>query len=63
MKHPPSKPILAGLVAIETVSAVLAWRDLTSRSEAQVRGKKDLWRLLITVYPGNSLIYWAFGRS
>jgi hypothetical protein len=62
MKHKPNKPLLVGLVAVETVSAVLAWRDLGRRSEDQVRGKKDVWRVFISINPGNSLAYWAFGR-
>lgn len=62
MKHKPNKRILVGLVALEAVSAVLAWRDLTRRSQDQVRGKKSLWRVVISINPGNSLAYWAFGR-
>ena len=62
MKQKPSKPLLVGLVAVEVVSAVLAWRDLSRRSDDLVRGKKDVWRVFISINPGNSLIYWAFGR-
>ena len=62
MKQKPTKPILVGLVAVETVSAVLAWRDLGRRPDDQVRGKKNLWRVFISINPGNSLAYWAFGR-
>ncbi len=62
MKQKPSKPLLVGLVAVEVVSAVLAWRDLRRRSDDLVRGKKDVWRVFISINPGNSLIYWAFGR-
>ncbi|MDQ2749937.1 MAG: hypothetical protein M3Y44_10530 [Actinomycetota bacterium] len=62
MKQKTKTPLLIGLVAIETVSAVLAWRDLGHRSDAQVRGRKNLWRVFISVNPGNSLAYWAFGR-
>ncbi len=62
MKHTPNKPLLLGLVAVEVISAALAWRDLGCRSEDQVRGRKDLWRVFISINPGNSLAYWAFGR-
>jgi hypothetical protein len=62
MKQKSSKPLLVGLVAVEVVSAVLAWRDLSCRSDDLVRGKKDVWRVFISINPGNSLIYWAFGR-
>jgi hypothetical protein len=41
---------------------VLAWRDLDRRSEDQVRGTKRLWRLLVSINPGNSLFYWLVGR-
>jgi hypothetical protein len=62
MTQKSSKPLLVGLVAVEVVSAVFAWRDLSRRSDDLVRGKKDVWRVFISINPGNSLIYWAFGR-
>jgi len=60
---PNRKKIALGtLVALETVAAALAWRDLASRTNDEVRGSKGLWRLFITLNPGNSLVYWAIGR-
>lgn len=56
------KPLLVGLVAAELVSAVFAWRDLARRNNDQIRGAKPGWRVFITLNPGNSLAYWAFGR-
>lgn len=52
----------AVLVPIEVCLAVLAWRDLARRSEDQVRGRKRLWRLFVSINPGNSAFYWLFGR-
>jgi hypothetical protein len=56
------KILLAGLAVIELVAATLAWRDLARRDDGQVRGSKNLWRLFISMNPGNSLFYWALGR-
>jgi hypothetical protein len=56
------KLLLGALAAIEVVAATLAWRDLARRGDDQVRGKKNLWRLFISLNPGNSLLYWAVGR-
>ena len=56
------KPVIAGVVVAELISAVLAWRDLGHRTDGQVRGRKLLWRVVIALNPGNSLAYWAFGR-
>jgi hypothetical protein len=50
------------VVAAQTVSSALAWRDLARRSDDQVRGPKNLWRVLVTINPGNSIGYWLFGR-
>jgi hypothetical protein len=50
------------IIPIQVVSAVLAWRDLGRRADDQVRGPKRLWRVVVTMNPGNSLIYWLFGR-
>jgi hypothetical protein len=62
MKRKPNKQLLAGIIGLEIVSAVLAWRDLSRRRDDQVRGNKKVWRVFIVVNPGNSLAYWAFGR-
>jgi hypothetical protein len=57
----PRKPALLAIAAVQVVSAALAWRDLGRRSEDQVRGKKNVWRTVIAIHPGNSLVYWAIG--
>ncbi len=59
----PSKPVLAVVVAAQVVSCALAWRDLAQRSDDEVRGPKNLWRVFITVNPGNSIVYWLAGRK
>jgi hypothetical protein len=55
--------VLAAIVVpVQVVLAVLAWRDLSRRTDDQVRGKKLLWRLFVSLNPGNSVIYWLLGR-
>jgi hypothetical protein len=54
--------LAATIVPVEIVLAVLAWRDLDRRADEQVRGRKKLWRLAVSINPGNSVIYWLFGR-
>jgi hypothetical protein len=61
VKKPPA-PVLVALVAAQVVSAALAWNDLTRRGDDQVRGRKNLWRTLIVMNPGNSVVYWLVGR-
>jgi hypothetical protein len=56
------KLLVAILVPIEVVLGRLAWRDLARRTDDQVRGSKRLWRVLVVINPGNSVIYWLFGR-
>jgi uncharacterized membrane protein YozB (DUF420 family) len=57
------KWVLAAIVVpVEVALAVLAWRDLDRRTDDQVRSKKRVWRLLVLMNPGNSIIYWMFGR-
>lgn len=43
MTRNPNKALLVGLVMVEVVSAVYAWRDLGRRSDAQVRGPRNAW--------------------
>ena len=58
------KKILFGfVVAVAVVSCASAWRELARRSDGEVRGPKIVWRLIISVNPGNSLFYWLFGRK
>jgi hypothetical protein len=59
----PSKPVIAVVVVAQMVSCALAWRDLAQRSDDQVRGRKNLWRVFITVNPGNSIVYWLAGHK
>ncbi len=54
---------LAILVAIEVVLAVFAWRDISRRDSSEVRGPRLLWKLSFFANPGNSMIYWVFGRK
>jgi hypothetical protein len=61
-KSKRGKAILGVVVAAQTISSALAWRDLAQRSDDQVRGNKNLWRFIVTINPGNSIAYWLFGR-
>ena len=54
--------LLGGLVVVEVVSATLAWRDLARRDGDRIRGNKNIWRVLMALNPGNSLLYWGLGR-
>jgi hypothetical protein len=56
------KAIMGVVVAAQAVSSALAWRDLAQRSDDQVRGNKNMWRVIITINPGNSIAYWLLGR-
>jgi hypothetical protein len=65
MKLPRTKrgKVVLGIVVVaQTISSALAWRDLAQRSDDQVRGHKNLWRVIVTMNPGNSIAYWLFGR-
>ena len=61
MRKPPKEVVIA-VVAVEAVSAAFAFRDLARRTDAEVRGPKLLWRVLIGINPGNSFAYWFVGR-
>lgn len=61
MQKPP-KEVVVAVVAVQAVSAALAFRDLARRTDDEVRGPKLLWRIIIGVNPGNSLAYWLLGR-
>ncbi len=54
--------LAATALVVEVPLAVRAWQDLDRRTDEQVRGKKSLWRVLVIINPGNSVIYWLAGR-
>jgi hypothetical protein len=54
--------LVAIIVPTQMALAVLAWRDLARRTDEQVRGPKNFWRVFVTINPGNSVAYWLVGR-
>jgi hypothetical protein len=56
------KKLLLIIVPLEVIAAVLARRDLATRSDAEVRGSKRFWRVFVLLNPGNALLYWVLGR-
>ena len=58
----PTRNVILTVVAVEATAAALAYRDLARRGDDEVRGRKLLWRIFIGLNPGNSLVYWLFGR-
>ena len=44
------------------VVTAMVWRDLRRRPASQLRGGKNLWRVLSALNTGNSLIYVLVGR-
>ncbi|MBV9413282.1 MAG: hypothetical protein JO148_16945 [Acidimicrobiia bacterium] len=59
---PEKKRIIVVVVVLEIISTIFAFRDLSDRSDADVRVSKRFWRLLMLSNPGNSVIYWVAGR-
>lgn len=51
------------LVVVDLVMATVAWRDLNRRPEGEIRGTKRFWHVVILANPGNSIVYWLFGRK
>jgi hypothetical protein len=54
--------LAAIIVPAQVALAVLAWRDMAWRSDADVRGPKWFWRVFVLLNPGNSVLYWLFAR-
>jgi hypothetical protein len=54
--------LVAIIVPLQMVLALLAWRDLADRTDDHVRGKKNFWRAIVLLNPGNAVFYWLCGR-
>jgi hypothetical protein len=59
----PSRPVLAVLIALHIAVTAITLRDLSRRSEAQVRGPRWFWRIAAPLQMGNSAVYWIVGRK
>ncbi len=54
--------VLSYLAVVHVPVTILTWRDLKTRPDDQVRGKKAIWRLASAVNTTGSLAYWLIGR-
>lgn len=54
---------LLALSPLHAALAVVTWRDLNRRDDAEVRGSKRLWRLASSADPVGSIAYWLVGRK
>ena len=59
---PAQKAALVAAGTVQVALAATAWLDLARRSAEEVRGRKGVWALAITVNFVGPLSYFAFGR-
>ena len=64
MTHPQKPPLLLIVPAliVHVTFWVLTWRDLSRRTDAEVRGSRVLWRIASALNSLGSLGYWTLGR-
>jgi hypothetical protein len=58
----PSRPVLVTLLILHVAVTAITLRDLSQRSETQIRGPRWFWRVFTPIQMGNSLVYWLVGR-
>lgn len=58
--EPPSPRDLGG--ALHIIVTAVTLRDLSQRSDAQVRGPRWFWRAFTPLQMGNSAVYWLVAR-
>jgi len=61
-KRKPNALVVAAIAAVHLTAVTLTWRDLRSRSAAQVRGPKKVWQAASALNTTGSVAYWLFGR-
>ena len=59
----PSRPVLVALAVLHMIVTAITLRDLSQRSDAQVRGPRWFWRAFTPLQMGNSAVYWLVGRK
>jgi hypothetical protein len=58
----PSRPLLVALVVLHVIVTTITLRDLSRRTDTQVRGPRLFWRVFTPLQMGNSALYWLVGR-
>jgi hypothetical protein len=61
-RRPPRPEIVGPALLAHIVMTILVWRDIARRDPAELRGSKNIWRLLTAMNTGNHLLYWLVGR-
>ena len=59
---PAERASLVALGALEVGLAAAAWADLARRDQAEVRGRKWVWALVIAINIVGPLAYFRWGR-
>jgi hypothetical protein len=61
-KRRPRPEVVGPALLTHVVLTALVWRDIARRDPTELRGSKNLWRLLTAMNTGNHLLYLLVGR-
>jgi hypothetical protein len=59
----PRRRVLVASLVIHVIVTAITLRDLSRRSDAQIRGPRWFWRVFAPLQMGNSAVYWLVGRK
>ena len=59
----PNPLLVAAILIVHITIATLTWRDISSRTAVEVRGPKNLWRVVTALNSASSAAYWIVGRK
>jgi len=62
MKRKPNKFVLAAVGVVHIVVVSLTWRDISARTDEQIRGPKKFWRIFSALNTLNAVSYWLIAR-
>lgn len=60
-RRPPRPDIVVPALLGHVLLTALAWRDIARRDPSELRGGKNLWRLVTALNTGNHALYWLVG--
>ena len=58
----PRPLVLIPALTLHGICWALTWRDLSRRTDAAVRGPRNLWRVASALNTLGSVAYWTVGR-
>lgn len=63
VKQTQNKRAVIPVLIVHVIVLILTWRDIASRTDAEIRGNRNIWRAASALNTIGSVSYWVVGRK